>query len=50
MFSISRPPTSRLSSTMTAFIWSNSSSDGTPPKYRNADSRPSITTAIVWRS
>ena len=40
----------RPSSMITAFIWSNSSSDGTPPKYRNADSSPRITTGIVWRS
>ena len=31
-FSTSRPPSARLSPVMTAFIWSNSSSDGTPPK------------------
>ena len=34
---------------MTAFIWSNSNSDGTPPKYANDASNPRITTGIVWR-
>ena len=38
------------SSMITAFIWSNNNSDGTPPKYRNAESSPRITTGIVWRS
>ena len=48
--SINGPPTSRLSSTMTAFIWSNSNSEGTPRStgtptrgpHRHHDRRPLV--------
>ena len=50
MVSINGPPTSRLSSTMTAFIWSNSNSEGTlrstgtPTRgpHRHRDRRPLV--------
>ena len=49
-FSASRPPSSRLLRTTTAFIGSNRRSNGTPLKYVNKASSSRITTGIVWRS
>ena len=48
-FRSNSPPDARRSSMTTDFIWSNSNSRGTPPKYANADSRPRINTSIVSR-